>query len=94
MNIPREIEEALVRYRDGNHPYAFGSFLTAVLANDLVEAVLRADDHNIRILPQYVMWIRNNLPGRTGDAREDMWGSYDAVKNTIKRQYAAWQERA
>jgi hypothetical protein len=92
-SIPRDTVKDLEDYRDGKHPYAFGSFLTAVLANDLVEAFLRADDNNLKIIHKYVEWMRWNLPMRLNDKRNDMWGSYEAVRNTIERQKAAANHR-
>ena len=39
-----------------------GSFLTAVLRNDLTSAVYAADGINIRALPIYIHFIYNHLP--------------------------------
>lgn len=80
---------ALEEYRDGGHAYPFGSFLTAVLANDLVEAAHRADSTNIRLLPNYASFLYNEMPHRTGDSSTDSWGSYEAVGNTIARRSEA-----
>jgi hypothetical protein len=49
-----------------------GHFLTAVLMNDLREAVVRADDDNLRALPEIVNWVRRNAP-------IGCWGSPQAV---------------
>jgi hypothetical protein len=45
-----------------SHGIQPGGFLTAVLCNDLREAVVRADDENLRALPEIVYWIRRNAP--------------------------------
>jgi len=46
-----------------------GDFLQAVIANDLREACMRADDENIRNLPAYVSYFYNCAPIGS-------WGSY------------------
>ena len=42
--------------------YPLGSFLNAVVHNDLTEAVLRADDVNIKALKLYAWFLTWNLP--------------------------------
>jgi hypothetical protein len=49
-----------------------GGFLTAVLRNDLVEAVGRADDQNLHIIPAIVAYLYNEAPSRC-------WGSPERV---------------
>jgi hypothetical protein len=93
MGIPAHIKAELLSYRQGNHPYPFGSFLTAVLANDLVGAVAKADDNNRRIISEYAAFLYNEMPSRTGSPTLDMWGSYAAVNHTIADQIAIEQER-
>jgi len=39
-----------------------GSFLTAVLCNDLMEATACADEMNIRQLPAYCAYLHNEAP--------------------------------
>ena len=51
-----------------------GGFLTAVLRNDLREAVGRADDHNIANLPAYIAYLHNKAP-------MGCWGSTENVKH-------------
>jgi hypothetical protein len=51
---------AIERYLDdGYHP---GHFLAAIIENDLKEAVMRADDKNLRAIPEYVRWFYNHAP--------------------------------
>ena len=70
--IPDRMQGGLIRYFNQRIPP--GHFLTAVLENNLVEAVNRADDENVHCLKAYVMWLYNVPPGRpTG------WGSQKAV---------------
>lgn len=88
-NLPQEVQDELMSYVAGKHPWPFGSFLTAVLANDFIGAVGRADTSNLRLLQDYAWFLANNMPGRTGDARYDYWGSYEAVEHRITDQITA-----
>lgn len=59
--IPQHMQDALVRYvEQGIKP---GHFLSAVICNDLFEAVGHADATNLPILPVYVRWFYNIAPG-------------------------------
>lgn len=74
--IPERMQGGLIRYY--NNRIQPGHFLTAVLENDLVEAVNRADHENVHLLKSYVMWLYNVPPGRpTG------WGSPEAVADWL-----------
>ena len=42
--------------------YPLGSFLSAVVRNDLMKAVFQADDVNIRALKLYAWFLTWNLP--------------------------------
>ena len=53
-----------------------GSFLTAVLCNDLKEAVAHADAGNIEELVEWVRFCWNELPA-------SIWGSHEKVKAHI-----------
>jgi hypothetical protein len=74
--VPAHMQAGMVRY------VAFGivpgSFLRAVLSNDLLEAGRMADDDNRRRLFDYVMFLINYAP-------TDCYGSRQAMQ--------AWQER-
>jgi len=82
-------EQEMDLYLSGCHPYEFGSFYTAILANDLVGAVGAADHMNKRLLGEYATFLYNNMPGRMNDPTRDYWGSYEAVKNRIAEQRRA-----
>ena len=56
-----------------NHGIRPGSFLTAVLENNLVGAVSQADDENIRNLPAYVGYLYNEVDSMC-------WGSVKKVE--------------
>jgi len=74
--IPERMQGGLIRYFDNRIPP--GHFLTAVLSNDLMEAIARADDENVYCLKAYAMWLYNVPPGRPNG-----WGSPEAVKEWI-----------
>jgi len=70
-----DIKEALNLYVV--HHIQPGGFLTAVLENDLREAVGRADGRNILILKEIVQYVHCELPG-------SCWGSVDKVTQWLK----------
>lgn len=55
-----------------------GSFLTAVVSNDLRKAVGKADDVNVRLLHEYISFFYNYAPS-------GCWGSPEKVE--------AWHRR-
>ncbi len=62
---------ALLRYTEEH--CKVGDFLTAVLENNLSEAVGRADDENLANLPAFVSYLYNEAPA-------PCWGSKEKVK--------------
>lgn len=71
MRIPDHMMDALKRYTErGRRP---GSFLCAVISNDLQSACENADDQNIHLIPAYVAWLYNEAPG-------GCWGSPEQLK--------------
>lgn len=66
--IPLHTEEGLKRYAVDRLPT--GSFLQAVLSNDLKGAVVQADDMNQRALQNIVIWVMNVLPSQAQGSRE------------------------
>ena len=81
----QDMRETLIRWRDGQ-TYPTGSFLEAVLANDLMGAFAYADEDNREHMFDFAMFLYNDMPGRTGNPDIDIWGSYEAIKNTLKRR--------
>jgi hypothetical protein len=74
--IRRDVLESLKLYAErGIEP---GGFLTAVLENNLKEAVGRADEHNSLTLSDIVSFVYNHLPSVC-------WGSPDAVDRWTSR---------
>jgi len=83
MNPPIDAIESLERYAKQGVPP--GGFLRAVLANDLMEAVGRADIYNIHALPAICSYIYNGIP-------LDSWGSYEIVDNWIEKKHKEQQD--
>lgn len=54
-----------------------GSFLAALLCNDLCETIARADDTNGANLTHWVRWLYNNAPSSS-------WGSRANYKRWIE----------
>lgn len=73
--IPKGTLEAIQYYID--HGLEPGHFVSAVLKNDLREAVGRADAYNIQVIPHIVSWLYNEAPS-------NCWGSEEA--------FIAWME--
>lgn len=69
--FPTHVVGGVRRYIE--HAIPPGSFLTAVICNDLKEACGRADDENQRNLCEIVKWFYNEAP-------HDCWGSEDAMR--------------
>lgn len=58
------------------HKQPVGDFLTAVLENDLSEAVARADENNLKNLPAFVGYLYNEAPSQC-------WGSKKKVEEWL-----------
>ena len=58
--LPFGLRDGMQRYlENGIMP---GHFLTAVLENNLFDAVMRADSTNLSLMPDIVKWIYNEVP--------------------------------
>jgi len=77
FTIPEHVMCSLCAYIE-EHRHV-GHFLTAVLQNDLKEAVGRADDHNLANLPAYVGYLYNEAPS-------SCWGSPEKVKEWLANE--------
>ncbi len=69
--IGRAILEGINRFVLRHQPV--GGFLTAVLSNNLREALAQADPNNATIMLQIVSYCHNEIPG-------SCWGSPEKVK--------------
>ena len=78
--IRQDVMESLKRYIE--HRIPTGGFLEAVLSNDLKEAIGRADEDNMRVLPEIVGWLYNEAPS-------SCWGSPQRVKEWLAKRNPA-----
>lgn len=62
--IPYQMKKAIIEYVVEKRPP--GSFLVALISNDLAGAIGYADDKNIKLLKLYVQWFYNNTSGLFG----------------------------
>jgi hypothetical protein len=62
--IPEHMRESVKRWIETGfpHPRMMGSFLRAVLANDLMGAFANADEDNARALRGWAMYLYNHAP--------------------------------
>lgn len=78
--VPISMQDGVVNYLlHGYHP---GSFLEAVLSNDLKEACARADEINQSRLFQYVFFLYNYAPF-------EAWGSPERMQAWIAARRAS-----
>jgi len=73
--IPSYTFQSLKAYIEKHQPT--GHFLAAILSNDLLGAVERADSINIRNLPAYVFYLYNEAP-------TICWGSKEKVERWLE----------
>lgn len=73
--IPEHMREGLLRYVEQG--IAPGSFLEAVLCNNLKEAVSSADHINIKCLPDWITFLHNYVPA-------SCWGSIENYEAWVK----------
>ena len=78
--IPERMMGGIRRYID--HGIEPGHFLTAVICNDLREAVGRADEENVQLLREYVLFFYNEAPS-------PCWGSPEKMRAWTARFTAA-----
>lgn len=82
--LPKRLRSGAKRYiEQGIKP---GGFLTAVIQNNLKEAVGKADDEMIRVIPSIVGWFYNEAP-------YDCWGSKNDMRKWIQLKDAEYRLR-
>lgn len=82
--IPDHMMEGLRDYIVYGHEP--GSFLTAVICNNLIDACAHADEENARNLPAYAAFIYNDVPS-------GCWGSRDRMNAWMEERRAWWAEQ-
>lgn len=85
VSVPEHTKAAIWRYVV--HRIPPGSFVRAVLENDLTEAVMRADDLNLPALAAIVAFVVNEIP-------LDAWGSKRQVSATCEHGHQQHLEEA
>ena len=73
-----DTQNALNAYAPFGH--RLGDFLTAVVENDLFEAVGRADSYNLATLPQIVRFIWNEWPATCPGSPEKVSAHYKSFQ--------------
>ena len=76
--IPDRMRGGIARYIEQGIPP--GSFLQAVITNDLRRAVEQADDENLMNLPAYMAYFYHEAPS-------DCWGSPEKMKAWLTRDW-------
>lgn len=71
LEVPSYMHGGIIRFYEDKIPP--GSFLTAVINNNLREACGQADDTNRQVLFNYVQWFYNYAPAGT-------WGFEGAME--------------
>lgn len=66
--VPEHLLQGLIAW--GKKHHRVGDFLTAVLSNNLWDAVARADDDSMKSLRFIVMFIHNELPNNCHGSKE------------------------
>ena len=80
FHIPEYMMGGVTRYIE--HGIPPGDFLTAVICNDLFEAISRADDTNMRNLPAYIGYFYNKAPSECFGSKEKMDAWIKAKRTT------------
>ena len=73
-SAPNDLGPSLQRYIE--HRIPFGSFMMAVVCNDLQEACACADDRNRHLLWEIVRWLYKEAP-------DNCWGSKEKVREWL-----------
>lgn len=76
--------DAIKRYIE--HGIEPGSFLTAIITNNLNSAVAYADDENIKNIPAFVSYFYNHAPS-------NCWGSIDNMDGWMIKKYKEAKKR-
>ena len=83
--LPEGLQGGMQRYLEqGIMP---GHFLTAVLKNNLFEAVMRADADNLKELPNIVKWIHWEIPSSSHGSDITVKAWIDSFKPVRERKY-------
>lgn len=93
--LPEHLRPGAIRYIEGG--IKPGSFLTAVICNDLQMAVGHADEASLAALPEIVRFFYNELPGNCWGSKKIMKAWMETPSEDPPRGFlspAVWPERA
>ena len=88
--VPTHLQPGLVRWiEEGVRP---GGFLSAVLANDLAKAMVRADELSLVGLPALSRFISTNAPiGSFGSPKAlENWPQFITAQNRRVAEFTEW----
>ncbi len=81
--VPSHMHAAICSWIENPvHPVLLGSFLRALLTNDLKGAILNGDEQNVAALQRWVEYLYNYAPS-------PCWGSDEKVSAWYKRHEIA-----
>ena len=87
FEFPDSFGELLCRSLENwiEHGTRPGHFVTAVLTNNLFEAIARADSNNVKLLPDIVRWVYSHAPSSCWGTEEKMkeWKGLENEATTI-----------
>lgn len=78
--LPDHMKKGMKNYLE--HGIEPGSFMTAVLCNDLKGAIARADSTNLAALPNIVSYCYNNIPSTAWGSPEKMEAWINSFRKT------------
>ena len=79
IEVPEHTRQSIMDYLNRDYAPSPGTFLRAVLTNNLRDAVILADDRNRRKLPEIVMSFYQYAPA-------GVWGSDERVKEFLSAE--------
>jgi len=85
QSLPEHMQEGVLMYL--NHGVEPGSFLLAVLSNNLTQSFANADITNREYIFEWAMWLRNECP-------YPAWGSAEKVKTWMELKRKAREDAA
>lgn len=88
-DIPEHCRDGLIEYLVEGR--SVGQFLTAIIENNLMEAVKRADDQNRFALWNYAFFIYNHAPVGSTGSKEHMakWQEHHGLRGMLANAVAS-----
>ena len=86
--IPERMMSGIRRYVE--HGVRPGDFLSAVIQNNLSQAVGRADTENLKNIPAFVAYLYNECPGNCWGSPEKMESWMESFNEGLKEGEEQW----